>query len=259
MIINREHVVSFFKEYTDRYDSTDGKIALKIYHTGKVAEACDLITASPEASSLDRDIAWLLGMLHDVGRFEQVRRYKTFVDAKSINHGELGADILFKEGLINSFITCDKEEDARMLYIIETAIRVHSIYRVPDNLDEETVMYCNLIRDADKIDILRVNVEEPPHIIYEVSEAELRHSPITPEVLDAFYEEHAVLRSLKRNPLDNLIGHISLVYELVFPVSKAIAREQGYVYKMLEYKSSEPQVQLQLNEVKQYMTDYLNR
>ena len=43
-------------------------------------------------------------MLHDIARFEQVKRYHTFVDRNSVNHGELGVKILFEEGLIRNFI-----------------------------------------------------------------------------------------------------------------------------------------------------------
>ena len=41
------------------------------------------------------DIAWLTGLLHDVGRFEQQRVYGTFTDADSIDHAKYGARILF--------------------------------------------------------------------------------------------------------------------------------------------------------------------
>ena len=42
----------------------------------------------------DKDVAWLLGMLHDIGRFEQIRCFGTFNDGMSVDHAELGADIL---------------------------------------------------------------------------------------------------------------------------------------------------------------------
>ena len=42
-------------------------------------------------------------MLHDIGRFEQIRRFGTFNDAQSVDHAEFGADLLFKECLIRKF------------------------------------------------------------------------------------------------------------------------------------------------------------
>ena len=64
-----------------------------------------------------------------------------------------------------------------------------------------------------------MNVETPLEEIYNVTTEALRTAAVTPEVLEAFYAHHAVLRSLKRSPVDNVVGHASLVYELVFPES----------------------------------------
>ena len=98
--MNRTKAEQVFRSYTDHYDSSDVKIKLKIDHTFRVAEIADRIAAGLGA---DRDFAWLSGLLHDIGRFEQVKRYGTFYDAVSIDHAELSADILFKDGLFAEF------------------------------------------------------------------------------------------------------------------------------------------------------------
>ena len=69
MKINREHIKNTFQEYTDRYDSTDPKIKLKIDHTYRVADLCERIAKSLDLLQEDIDLAWLSGMLHDIGRF----------------------------------------------------------------------------------------------------------------------------------------------------------------------------------------------
>ena len=84
MKIERERVRETFREYTDAYDATDEKIKLKIDHTYRVAELCERIAKAEQMEKTEVDLAWLLGMLHDVGRFEQLRRYGTFSDADSI-------------------------------------------------------------------------------------------------------------------------------------------------------------------------------
>ncbi|MBQ5475650.1 MAG: HD domain-containing protein, partial [Lachnospiraceae bacterium] len=94
MRIDREHIKKRFQEYVERYDISDTKIKLKYDHTYRVAELSDRIAKSLNLTDEDRNIAWTLGMFHDIGRFEQVRRYGTFEDAKSINHAALSADIL---------------------------------------------------------------------------------------------------------------------------------------------------------------------
>ena len=53
---------------------------------------------------------------------------------------------------------------------------------------------CNILRDADKIDILKVNVDFSPEDIYNVTSEELRACAVTEAVLEDLYAGRAVLR-----------------------------------------------------------------
>lgn len=123
----------------------------------------------------DVDLAWLSGILHDVGRFEQLRRYNTFIDAQSVSHAALSVAVLFDDGRIRDYL-----DDAGADALLRTAVEWHSAFRLPEALDDRTRLFCQILRDADKIDILRVNVETPMEEIYNVSTAALRRSPVTP-------------------------------------------------------------------------------
>ena len=177
MKIERERVRETFREYTDAYDATDEKIKLKIDHTYRVAELCERIAKAGQMEKTD--------------------------------HAALGADILFGgvlregEGLIRTYV-----DDAAEDEVIETAIRVHSAYRIPEGLAPRTEKLCHILRDADKIDILRVNVDVPLEEIYNTTTEELRNAAVTPAVMDSFYEHHATLRSIKRTPVDLSLIHI---------------------------------------------------
>ena len=124
---------------------------------------------------------------------------------------------------------------------LRTAVRWHSAYRLPEGLDDRTLQFCQILRDADKIDILRVNVEVPMEEIYNVTTEELRQSPVTPAVLQAFYEHHCVLRALKQYPADNAVGHSSLVFELCYPESLRAVAEQGWLWKLLNFPTDNPE------------------
>ncbi len=262
MEINRERIMRSFDEYVSDYNADDPKIRLKIDHTYRVAALAEKIAADIGA---DPDKAWLAGMLHDVGRFEQIKRYNTFSDAKSIDHARFGADLLFKEGLIDRFVNepdngPDNEPDNgrdnglddeldnglynglgnKYARLIELVIRNHSEYRLPEELTDEEIMYCNILRDADKIDIFRVNCDTPLEDIYNVTLDELKRSGVSEEVKDCFRNRTAVLRSLKKTPADYIVGHICLFFELVYPVSIEAARSQGYLYHLLDFESQNP-------------------
>ena len=110
MMLNKNAVTAAFERYVSGYNAADPKIRLKIDHTYRVAGLCARIAAATGAA--DVELAWLCGMLHDIGRFEQVRRYGTFVDAVSIDHAVLGADLLFREGLLDIFSLDDMTPEA---------------------------------------------------------------------------------------------------------------------------------------------------
>ena len=330
-VINRKNVINTFAEYVRNYDPSDEKIKLKIDHTYRVAGLCQRIAESLGLSEPDVDIAWLLVMLHDIGRFEQIRRFGTFNDAQSVDHAEFGADLLFKEGLIRKFVEgyyeeCELarsgDEEAGQAYsrqkgcqegklnsrqgncllaqsdnqsdycqeerkikeflvnndattvddkqiiknnehhnkdtgLLEMAIRQHNKYRVKEDLTERQRMFCDILRDADKVDIFKVNADIPMEIIYDVTTEELKNGIITKEVLESFYKKETVLKSVRRSAVDHIVGHISLLFELVYKESYRQAKEQGYVYKLLDFKSDVPEVNAEFGDMRKYVDEFL--
>lgn len=254
MRIDREKAGAAFEEYVSHYDGGQEKVRLKIEHTFRVCGLCEEIARSLDLTDQDVDLAWLIGLLHDVGRFEQLKRFGTFIDSQSIDHAAFGADILFQEGRIRDYL----DENAQDT-LIETAVRYHNAYRLPGELDERTELFCNLIRDADKIDILRVNVEFPLEEIYNVSTRELRSGQVTAKVMESFEQERAVLRSLKMTAVDHVVGHISLAYELVFPESRRIALRQGYLKKLMSFESDNPATREAFVHIREKMTAFLEK
>lgn len=244
-----------FAEYTSQYDMTDSKIALKAKHTYKVAELCQTIAKSERLSKEDTLIAWLCGMLHDIGRFEQVTGFGTFRDDQSVDHAHLSCQILYGTDAMATEDQCMKVDtdiplvrqfypDAAFDHDIFTAIYWHSAYRYPESLSAREKIFCDILRDADKLDIFRVNLETPLSEIHNLPEEEFYTSEITPEVYQAFMEHHAVLRSLKKTPIDNLVGYLSLYWELVYPKSRQIAKEAGYLDKLAGFESKNKETQL---------------
>lgn len=276
-VINRKNVINAFAEYVRNYDPSDEKIKLKIDHTYRVAGLCQRIAESLGLSEPDVDIAWLLGMLHDIGRFEQIRRFGTFNDAQSVDHAEFGADLLFKEGLIRKFaegyyeeceLARSGNEEAEQIIknnehhnkdtgLLEMAIRQHNKYRVKEDLTERQRMFCDILRDADKVDIFKVNADIPMEIIYDVTTEELKNGVITKEVLESFYKKETVLKSVRRSAVNHIVGHISLLFELVYKESYRQAKEQGYVYKLLDFKSDVPEVNAEFDDMRKYIDEFL--
>lgn len=259
--IDRENVKKTFSDYTKKYvsdcdiDTGADMVKLKIDHTYRVADISEQIARAEGLCQEDIDLSWLLGMFHDIGRFEQIKRYGTFNDAQSTDHASLSADILFKDGEISKYL---KASGLNFAYeLMELAIRSHNMYRIPDDLTEREKLFCNILRDADKLDILRVCVEEPTEAVYEVSIDELKNSEVSEEVLKAFEQGKTVLKSIRKTAVDKLVGHISLVYELVFKSSLKIAAEQGNLKKLLDFTSDNPTARKQFEYIKEKMNKVL--
>ena len=116
-----------FKEYVKKYNPDDSKVKLKIAHIERTAEVAKKLATELMLEKEDIELAELIGLLHDIGRFEQIRIYHTFVDKISIDHGKLGAKILFEDGLIRKFIETDKYDE-----IIRKAIINHNKFKIQD-------------------------------------------------------------------------------------------------------------------------------
>lgn len=234
--MNREKLMQAFETYVSDYDLKNPNIYLKYIHTGKVAQNCECIARSLGISGEEADLAWEIGMLHDIGRFEQLRRFDTFIDAVSIDHAKFGADLLFKDGLMERF-----DPEGAHNELIEKAIRCHSLYRLPEGLTETQNLFCQIIRDADKIDIYRANFETGLDVVYHVTKEELRNSPVSPEVYEVFCQERAIPREITKTVADHLVGHMALTFELVYPKSRELAFQQGYLWKLLQTEFDNPE------------------
>lgn len=235
--IDRTRALAAFKDYTDAYDATNPRVALKVEHTYHVAEACDAVAREQGWQTADIDLAWLCGLLHDMGRFEQLRRWDTFKDAESMSHAALGVEVLFGENPadapattgIRNFIETDSYDE-----LIRTSIAYHSDFRLPTQLDGRTRRFCDIVRDGDKVDIMRTIADSTVDTVLKVSEDEFLNSHFSAPTLQAFAERRCVARDERNEPADYLVGLICFMFELVYPASRALAREQGDIYRLLD-------------------------
>ena len=204
----------------------------KVEHTLRVAENCERIAASLGMNSEDVTFAWFLGLLHDIGRFEQVRQYGTFLDSVSVDHAEFGADLLFHDQLIDSFPAESLPE--KRLRLLEAAIRLHNKLTLPEALDDQTRCYCEIIRDADKADIFRVVAELPFDERIGTSKALFQEGEeASKAVMDCVRAHRCIPRALRKTRFDGHISHCCLAFELVFQETRRIVREQGFLNQLL--------------------------
>lgn len=223
----REAARAAFEAYAARYDATDERIALKVEHTYEVAALCDSIARDEGLGARDVDLAWLCGLLHDIGRFEQLRRWNTFSDAASCSHAILGLDVLQTE--MPRFT-----QDGEWTAIISKAVAYHSDFRLPPDLSDRERLFCAITRDADKVDILRVFGESSCTAVLGIQPGEFADGEISDAAFSGFREHRCLSRDERLASLDGLLGTVCLVFELEHASARRAVRDLGYLDGLLD-------------------------
>lgn len=151
------HTLSrIFLKHVESLSATDDRIRahfdLKVWHTFRVVRNITEISRNERFPDPVTELARVIGLLHDIGRFRQFLNYGTFDDSISVNHAELAVQVIEQEGIFAYF--GDREAD-----VIRRAILQHNIPAVTDTGDPEVALHARLIRDADKSDIWKIAAE----------------------------------------------------------------------------------------------------
>lgn len=240
-----------FKEYVKKYNPKDEKIKLKISHIERVSQIARKIAIQQKLGEEDIELAELIGLLHDLGRFEQARVYNTFVDKDSINHGEYGVKILFENGLIRNFIETDEFDE-----IIKLSIINHNRLKIQDGLTERQNLHARIIRDADKTDIFYVLTIEDKKAIWE--KADLSNDIITDEIYREFTQDMAIDYKNRETSADILVSHFAYVYDFNFKESLKLIKENGYLEKLYKrFTFKDKKTMERYNEIYEIAKKYL--
>lgn len=225
-IVNLEEAKKEFIRYVDNFDLNIEKIALKKYHSLRVMEVAEKIAKLENFSEEEIELATLIGLLHDIARFKQYTEYKTFKDAQSFDHGDMGVEILEKENFIRSFIKTDKYDE-----IIKLAIKNHNKFAIEEGLTEEQTKFCKLIRDADKLDIFYIASEQ----FWKNEKEQMESSVINPEIKQALDEQMMIENNKysKIEYVDSLIRMLGYLFDINFESSLEIIKEENYIDRMV--------------------------
>ena len=149
----------FVKGFTMENPVDQQNINLKIDHTYRVQDAAYKIASQLHLSENEVLLAQTMALFHDLGRFPQYKKYRTYKDSISENHATLSLAEL-KENKVLEVLPMDEQE------LILRAIEHHNMARVPDELLGQDRFFTQLLRDADKVDILFVVTDyyEKQHI-----------------------------------------------------------------------------------------------
>jgi len=242
---------SYVKKFYGEEDLVNQNIELKEKHTLNVANHAANIAKSLNLTEEEVNTAEIIGLFHDIGRFEQFRTYKTFSDDISENHATLGIKIL-EENKILEDLDCGTKK------IILKAISLHNTKELPSNLNEEEVLYCKLIRDADKLDIFRVIIEYEKERQNNPNPA-IDNLPFTPGYNEEVLKDIRLNRKISNNSLKNYndrkLYELGWITDLNFSFSLIYIKEKN-VLKSLSNCLPEDE---ELNRIFKYLKEYIEK
>lgn len=152
----REFFRHYYYTHLQQDNDSEKHYQLKYNHSLRVAGYCITIAEALHLSETEISLAYITGLLHDIGRFDQLKRYGTFNDAASTDHASLSCQVI-KSHKILHFLSPGQQQD------ILTAIENHNKIAVDQNVKGFTLQLSRLIRDADKTDIYQVVTDYYAH------------------------------------------------------------------------------------------------
>ena len=249
-----DNLKQWFSDYCRTFHTPNAadqqNLTLKEEHTRHV---CDNMTAIARDLSLDEGsvtLAEAVALFHDVGRFPQYQKYRTFRDSVSVNHAALGAKVLLENNVLGSVL--QREQD-----LIIRAVTLHNVFAVPEGPDPDMLRFLKMVRDADKLDIWRVALE-----YYAQSEAE-RASAVgldlpdtadySPEILAAVRRKEMVQMATLKTLNDFKLLQLAWIFDLNFPASVRMVAERRYIDRMAALLPDTDEIAGALDFIRQYI------
>jgi putative nucleotidyltransferase with HDIG domain len=139
----------FAARFPEARESDRASMELKLNHSLRVMQEAERIASSLDATDRALRLSLLAALLHDVGRFPQYSRYRTFKDQISVNHALLGFRTLRQEVVLNDLPAVDRK-------LVLQCVLLHNKPRLPPSLPPDLDFALRVVRDADKLDIVSV-------------------------------------------------------------------------------------------------------
>lgn len=243
-MINYENVLKEFKKYVEQFDSDNEMIAMKISHSYHVAELAKILGKRLELTEEEINLVKTIGLLHDIGRFVQYEKTKSYNAATTkIDHGKVATDYLFKEEHIQDFAIPEKYYS-----IVETAIYNHNKLEIETELTEEELFYVHLTRDADKIDIFRQEATiENKSLIEQIS----------PKVKEAFFEHHLINIKEIKTKSDETLVELAYVFDIHFQESYTLLKDTDNLELYLSVVEVDKGLEDEFESIKKEVRTYL--
>lgn len=251
MKIDLKYAKDEFLNYTKNYDLSNENIKRKQDHSLRVMQISENIAKSLNLTEEEVILAMLIGLLHDIARFEQYTQYQTFNDSISFDHGDYALKILEKD--IRKYIDTNEFDE-----IIKKSIKNHNKLYIEEGLSDKEKLFAKIIRDADKLDIYF----ESSELFWMGQEKEVEESTISNEVFQAIKNNSLVIRTKEKDftKLDLVITNIAFVFDINFDLSFEILHKKDYINKIMDrYNIKNKNTKEMFEEIRKVANNYIEK
>lgn len=246
LFLHRRRFLDYVDGFRDVPDAAP--LRLKVEHTFRVVEHAEAVVDSLAGDA--REHAWarqddvcraavIAALYHDCGRFPQFREYRTFLDARSVNHAVLSFRTMRDEGFV-------RDEKPQVGHLALCAVLLHNRYALSPLLAPEARFVTDVVRDSDKLDIFRVMVgyldnalPERDAVLLHVKDDPGSWTPkVAEDVLAGRVARYTDLRFV--NDFRLLLG--TWMHELRFAATRRALALSGLMEKVLEGLPDDPRL-----------------
>lgn len=232
---NESYYFKWFREYVSPFYCKDvlinNNVKIKEDHALRVVQNIKELVRSNNFSKEISELSTLIALFHDIGRFEQFAKYGTFSDKKSEDHAALGVTVLMETNVLDAL--SDRNIDH-----ISKAIFYHNkkdLYSA--SKDPDLILLTKLIRDADKLDILKVLTGEfidPERSVNPALQLDLPDNcNFSRYAIEKFFNNKTLNNNKIENRADFKLLLLSWIYDLNFDQTLKIIKKRKYIDNLL--------------------------
>ncbi|MEN6565943.1 MAG: HD domain-containing protein [Veillonellales bacterium] len=231
----------WFTEYVHSFYSADPDvqehILLKEQHTRQVVENSRDLSRQLGLDAPEQQLAELIGLFHDVGRFKQYSVYRTFVDSQSEDHAALGLKEIAGLTLLNGLSLKERQ-------YFNFAIGCHNKIEIPPRAAAGQRLFAKIIRDADKLDVFRVL---SAYLTPPVGDG------VSPAILRDFLQGRQCNFTDVRTVDDRKLVRLSWIYDVNYSWTLRHIMDKNYVEQILTCLPDTPEIKQAENRLSSYI------
>ncbi len=230
-------MTDYMKSFYNDDDKIQAAILLKEEHTGYVTRISRELAEYLQLDEHDCQLAEIMGLFHDIGRFRQFTLYQTFNDAQSEDHAELSVRVLEQSELCRELADVDRE-------LLLFAVANHNKKAIAATQDKRKLFFARLLRDADKLDIYRVL---SPFL------APSDGQGFAPGFLAKFVAGDQVDYACIQTQDDRKLVRLMWLYDVNFSWTLRQIRQRGYIDRIIACLPDIPEVAAGVSRLQDYV------